>query len=141
MTPGSTLNCDRYSSTNCDGLEVYAMARCRLLSWAWWHMVDRTRGASCPICLAGKQSIGHILNGCQTALALGLFTYRHDAVLRTTLTYITKEQNNTVMWKRRRGDYVEAKKNHFLLNLYVSTLQHFSEQSCMYSSTQNNRLG
>ena len=73
-----------------------------LLTRAWWHMVDRTRGASCPICLAGKQSIGHILNGCQTALTQGRFTYRHDAVLRTMLTYITKEQNTRVMWKRRR---------------------------------------
>ena len=55
--------------------------------------------ASSPICLAGKQSIGHILNGCQTALSQGRFTYRHDAVLRAMLTYITKEQNYTT-WLR-----------------------------------------
>ena len=52
------------------------------------------RSRKCGICLCKSQSTLHVLNGCQTSLKDGRFTWRHDSILNH-LHRLLKHQTET----------------------------------------------
>jgi hypothetical protein len=56
------------------------------------------RDGTCPLCHKQSQTVFHVLNNCETALRLGRYTDRHNAVLKLIVEQIKSGLPDTIVW-------------------------------------------